>query len=142
LDINKNGLIQVSDITAMRSFVGVGQLRNITIPASGSGSEGEGSGGGQGSPTPVPELPSVVIVGRTESLGSVGTIGSRLTDRDYAVQAARVEPVALAVSSPALLGVAAASSQDSEGQQAVDYSSVDAFFEGLSRKDKSTRASR
>ena len=142
LDINKNGLIQVSDITAMRSFVGVGQLRNITIPASGSGSEGEGSGGGQGSPTPVPELPSVVIVGRTESLGSVGTIGSRLTDRDYAVQSARVEPVALAVSSPALLGVAAASSQDSEGQQAVDYSSVDAFFEGLSRKDKSTRVLR
>jgi hypothetical protein len=142
LDINKNGSIQVSDITAMRSFVGVGQLRNITIPASGSGSEGEGGGGGQGAPTPLPELPSVGVPARTESLGSVGTIGSRMTDRDYAVQAARVEPVALGVSSPALLGVAAASSQDSGEQQAVDYSSVDAFFEGFFRKDKSSRATR
>jgi len=40
------------------------------------------------------------------------------------------------------LGVAAASSQDSGEQQAVDYSSVDAFFEGFFRKDRSSRATR
>jgi hypothetical protein len=44
LDINKNGLIQVSDILSFRSSVGLLSLRNITIPAAGSGSEGEGYG--------------------------------------------------------------------------------------------------
>ena len=44
LDINKNGLIQVSDILTFRSSVGLLSLRNITIPAAGSGSEGEGYG--------------------------------------------------------------------------------------------------
>jgi hypothetical protein len=41
LDINKNGLVQVSDITAMRSSVGLLALRNITIPAGGTNEEGE-----------------------------------------------------------------------------------------------------
>jgi hypothetical protein len=41
-DINKNGLVQLSDLSLVRSMVGLGILRNITIPAAGSGPEGEG----------------------------------------------------------------------------------------------------
>ena len=41
-DLNKNGLVQISDLSMVRSMVGLGILRNITIPAAGSGSEGEG----------------------------------------------------------------------------------------------------
>jgi hypothetical protein len=57
IDLNKNGLIQVNDITAMRARVGVGQLRNITIPPAGSGGEGEGGLGGNGwmQQAPLPE---------------------------------------------------------------------------------------
>jgi hypothetical protein len=65
-----------------------------------------------------------------------------MTDRDYAVQAARVEPVSTADSSLSLLGTAAASSKESAVPQAVDYSSVDAFFESFFRKDKPSRAAR
>lgn len=57
VDITKNGLIQISDITAMRAAVGQGQLRNITIPPAGSGGEGEGGLGGNSSmqQAPLPE---------------------------------------------------------------------------------------
>jgi hypothetical protein len=41
-DVNKNGLVQLSDLSMIRSMVGLGILRNITIPAAGSGAEGEG----------------------------------------------------------------------------------------------------
>jgi len=42
LDLNKNGLVQVSDITSMRAYIGLLSLRNITIPPAGSSEEGEG----------------------------------------------------------------------------------------------------
>jgi glycosidase len=51
VDITKNGLVQNSDITAIRSGVGVRQLRLITIPVAGSGGEGTGNGGGSGNGT-------------------------------------------------------------------------------------------
>lgn len=66
LDINKNGLIQVSDILAFRTDVGLLSLRNITIPAAGSGSEGEGYG-----------RFSMVAPGPTQS-GPKDTFGSSL----------------------------------------------------------------
>lgn len=47
-DITKNGLVQNSDITAIRSGVGLRQLRLITIPIAGSGGEGTGNSGGSG----------------------------------------------------------------------------------------------
>ena len=42
LDINKNGIIQISDITAFRTSVGSLALSNLTIPPKGSVAEGEG----------------------------------------------------------------------------------------------------
>jgi hypothetical protein len=48
VDITKNGLVQNSDITAIRSGLGVRQLRLNTIPIAGSGNEGTGNSGGSG----------------------------------------------------------------------------------------------
>ncbi len=56
LDINKNGIVQINDITAFRTQVGVLLLRAITIPASSGG--GGGGGGGSGGEGEFSEEPS------------------------------------------------------------------------------------
>jgi hypothetical protein len=77
LDINKNGLIQVSDILAFRTDVGLLSLRNITIPAAGSGSEGEGYGRFS------MVAPSPTQSGPKETFGSSLLIAPRWTGRIY-----------------------------------------------------------
>jgi len=79
-DITKNGLVQNSDITQIRSGVGVRQLRLITIPVSGSGGEGTGNGGGNGGsggdtvPGPAPEVGSPIVSPTVSVLG--GSLGA------------------------------------------------------------------
>ena len=79
-DITKNGLVQNSDITQIRSGVGVRQLRLITIPVSGSGGEGTGNGGGNGGsggdtvPGPAPEVGAPIVSPTVSVLG--GSLGA------------------------------------------------------------------
>ncbi|MFN7731501.1 MAG: hypothetical protein ACK5OB_06340 [Pirellula sp.] len=78
-DINKNGLVQLSDLSLVRSMVGLGILRNITIPAAGSGSEGEGV---QSAWPSTVAMPFVAIA--TETLSP--TIGARITSEIFTVE--------------------------------------------------------
>jgi len=78
IDLNKNGLVQVSDILLMRSFVGIGILRNITIPASGSDAEGEGNSQSNSLPIPLAQ-------GFVRGTESRVTVGLRWTDPEQNV---------------------------------------------------------
>ena len=69
-DINKNGLVQNSDVTEVRNGVGIRQLRLITIPVAGSGQEGTGNGGtGNGATGPGipfgPRIPTITYRGQS-----------------------------------------------------------------------------
>jgi hypothetical protein len=129
VDITKNGLVQVSDITSMRSFVGVGQLRLITIPAAGSADEGEGSSGGSG---------LLAAPGVETPKGNVGSdrpleIKARWTDESFDVPlpVSMVTEVANARRNPVVeVGVA----PESSGTTDPGLLSLDAYFEELSRK--------
>ena len=80
-DITKNGLVQNSDISPIRSGVGVRQLRLITIPVSGSGSEGTGNGEGSGGgsvPGPAPVVGEPVVLpswSRSNTFASIADVG-------------------------------------------------------------------
>jgi hypothetical protein len=64
LDLNKNGLVQVSDITSMRAYIGLLSLRNITIPPAGSSEEGEGGS----DPSGLFLLPAIETKGDEQSI--------------------------------------------------------------------------
>ena len=140
LDINKNGLIQISDITGFRAQVGVLSLRNITIPEAGSGSEGEGPGRQslRGSSAPLP--------GSGSDVGSSGqslffsSIAPRLTDRLYNEPSIiDVMPLggSTARGSSAGKNTAVASpmpsAQDGNESQASDIESIDRAFRDLDK---------
>jgi hypothetical protein len=95
-DLNKNGLVQVSDITSMRSFVGIGQLRLITIPPAGSNEEGEnGIGGANFVATPSADSQKKDTAGDPNGVNKAPQmIRGRLTQENYDVPLPmrRVEP--------------------------------------------------
>jgi hypothetical protein len=132
IDLNKNGLIQVNDITAMRARVGVGQLRNITIPPAGSGSEGEGS-----------VLPNAMMLLSPDSMLAVTerprTIEPRLTNRIYDVQPLdSIGPMPVygtqVTSTSTTIRPEVESTSTGASLAAVDLESVDEFFADLSKK--------
>lgn len=139
IDLNKNGLIQVSDITAMRARVGVGQLRNITIPPAGSGSEGEGMAFSNAMMVLSPEL-TLPVSERPR------TIEPRMTNRNYDVQPLEsMGPMAAVGTQMPSLSTALRAEGESPSTGAsfasVDLESVDEFFADLSKK-RSNRFSR
>lgn len=81
-DVNKNGLVQLSDLSLVRSMVGLGILRNITIPAAGSGAEGEGvpSAWTSAHASPLPAITTNQILPLT--------IGVRMTSEVFTVEQA------------------------------------------------------
>jgi hypothetical protein len=140
LDINKNALIQISDITGFRAQVGVLSLRNITIPEAGSGSEGEGPGRQslRGSSAPLPGSGSVV--GSSGQSLFFSSIAPRLTDRLYNEPSViDVMPLGgnTASGSSAGKNTAAASpmpsAQDVKESQATDIESIDRAFRDLDK---------
>jgi hypothetical protein len=107
VDITKNGLVQNSDITQVRSGVGVRQLRLITIPAAGSGNEGVGNGGGSGgdgggsvpAPGPAPVVGAPIVSPTVSVLG--GSLGTALNG---VVRGDEKQSSATALSQPGVVG--------------------------------------
>jgi hypothetical protein len=140
LDINKNGLIQISDITGFRAQVGVLSLRNITIPEAGSGSEGEGPGRQslRGSSAPLPGSGSTS--GSSGQSLFFGSIAPRLTDRLYSEPSIiNVMPLGGSTSSGSGVGKNSAvaspmpSVSDRNESQASDIESIDRAFRDLDK---------
>jgi len=140
LDINKNGLIQISDITGFRAQVGVLSLRNITIPEAGSGSEGEGPGRQslRGSSAPMPGSGSTS--GSSGQSLFFGSIAPRLTDRLYSEPSIiNVMPLGGSTSSGSVAGKNSAvaspmpSVSDRNESQASDIESIDRAFRDLDK---------
>jgi len=140
LDINKNALIQISDITGFRAQVGVLSLRNITIPEAGSGSEGEGPGRQslRGSSAPLPGSGSVV--GSSGQSLFFSSIAPRLTDRLYNEPSViDVMPLGGNTASGSSAGKNTAvaspmpSAQDGNESQATDIESIDRAFRDLDK---------
>jgi len=128
-DITKNGLIQVSDITAMRARVGVGSLRNITIPPAGSAGEAEGGIGGM-------SLQAPLVVTSKQPDNQIQIIEPRWTGLNYDVQPLQVFALNH-VAEPATVALPPVAEPESPTTGPVDFSSVDAFFSELSLKKKS-----
>jgi hypothetical protein len=142
LDINKNGLIQISDITGFRTQVGVLSLRNITIPEAGSGSEGEGPGRQslRGSSAP--------LSGSGSTAGGTGmglfsrSIAPRMTDRLYNEPSlvgllpevggtAKASGQNTAVASPMPSDRNGNDRREASNAQATDIESIDRAFSNL-----------
>jgi hypothetical protein len=142
LDINKNGLIQISDITGFRTQVGVLSLRNITIPEAGSGSEGEGPGRQslRGSSAP--------LSGSGSTAGGTGmglfsrSIAPRMTDRLYNEPSlvgllpevggtAKASGQNTAVASPMPSDRNGSDRREASNAQATDIESIDRAFSNL-----------
>jgi len=128
-DITKNKIVQISDILAMRSRVGVGLLRNITIPPAGSGAEAEGGISGLNLLAP--------LVGASKQPDNfTQIIEPRWTGLNYDVQPLQVFALNQ-VAEPATVALPPVAVSESPTAGPVDFSSVDAFFSELSLKKKS-----
>jgi hypothetical protein len=153
LDINKNGVVQINDITAFRSQVGVLVLRAITIPASSGTGGGGGGGGGSGGEGEFSEEPSQ-RPGKLAGQFPLSRLSAKGLDETGSIASSeglnRERPLVVASNSTPLLSTmetassntgsrsvrsAQSANSDQEKSRSVETKEVDRvfsnFFEGL-----------